>query len=109
MKSKYVRLAVALAAALPMGMVAQPHSSGNQPSYFADKPASDDLIYDNVKRKLAEDQVVKGGALDIDVKAGVVTLRGRLESQGQIDKAARLAKKVNGVKKVVNEIQLSAK
>jgi hyperosmotically inducible periplasmic protein len=109
MKSKYVRYAVVLAAALPMGMAAQTHSSGSQPSYFADEPASDDLIYDNVKRKLAEDQVVKGGALDIDVKAGVVTLRGRLENQSQIDKATRLAKKVNGVKKVVNQIQLSAK
>ncbi len=92
-----------------MGIGAQTHSSGSQPSYFADKPASDDLIYDNVKRKLAEDQEVKGGALDIDVKLGVVTLRGKLESQRQIDKAARLAKKVNGVKKVVNEIQLPTK
>jgi osmotically-inducible protein OsmY len=109
MKSKYVRYAIILAAAVPMGMVAQLRSSGIQPSYFADKPASDDYIYDSVKRKLADDQEVKGGALEIDVKEGVVTLRGRLENQRQIDKAARLAKKVNGVKKVVNEIQLSAK
>jgi hyperosmotically inducible protein len=81
-----------------------------RPSYFADKqPASDDLIYDNVKRRLANDADVKGGALDIDVKAGVVTLRGKLETQRQIEKATKLAKKVNGVKKVVNEIQLSTK
>ena len=109
MKSKYVVHAALLAAVIPMGMVAQAHSGGNQPSYFADKPASDDFIYDNVKRKLADDQEVKGGALDIDVKAGVVTLRGKLENQRQIDKASRIAKKVNGVKKVVNEIQLSTK
>lgn len=81
-----------------------------RPSYFADKqPASDDLIYDNVKRRLANDADVKGGALEIDVKDGVVTLRGKLESQRQIDKSTKLAKKVNGVKKVVNEIQLSTK
>jgi len=76
---------------------------------FADKPMSDDLIYDNVKRRLAEDSDVKGGGLDIDVKQGVVTLRGKLETQRQIDKASKIAKKVNGVKKVVNEIQLSLK
>ncbi|HET9321827.1 MAG TPA: BON domain-containing protein [Bryobacteraceae bacterium] len=81
-----------------------------RPSYFADKqPASDDLIYDNVKRRLANDADVKGGALEIDVKDGLVTLRGKLETQRQIDKATKLAKKVNGVKKVVNEIQLSTK
>jgi len=81
-----------------------------RPSYFADKqPVSDDLIYDNVKRRLANDADVKGGALEIDVKEGVVTLRGKLESQRQIEKATKLAKKVNGVKKVVNEIQLSTK
>jgi len=76
---------------------------------FADKAMSDDLIYDNVKRRLAEDSNVKGGGLDIDVKQGVVTLRGKLETQRQIDKATKIAKKVNGVKKVVNEIQLSLK
>jgi len=76
---------------------------------FADKAMSDDLIYDNVKRRLAEDSDVKGGGLDIDVKQGVVTLRGKLETQRQIDKATKIAKKVNGVKKVVNEIQLSLK
>jgi len=76
---------------------------------FADKPMSDDLISDNVKRRLAEDSDVKGGGLDIDVKQGVVTLRGKLQTQRQIDKASKIAKKVNGVKKVVNEIQLSIK
>lgn len=75
---------------------------------FADKQISDDLIYDNVKRRLAENSDVKGGGLDIDVKDGVVTLRGKLETQRQIDKASKVAKKVTGVKKVVNEIQLPA-
>ena len=81
-----------------------------RPTYFADKqPASDDLIHDNVKRRLANDADVKGGALDIDVKDGVVTLRGKLETERLIEKATKLAKKVNGVKKVVNQIQLSTK
>jgi osmotically-inducible protein OsmY len=77
--------------------------------YFADKGLSDDSIHDLVKRKLANDPDVKGGALEIDVKEGVVTLRGKVETEKLKQKAERLAKKVNGVKKVVNEIQLSTK
>jgi osmotically-inducible protein OsmY len=89
-----------------MGAAARPP----RPAYFADKqPASDDLIHDNVKRRLANDADVKGGALEIDVKDGTVTLRGKLETQRLIEKATKLAKKVNGVKKVVNEIELSTK
>jgi len=90
-----------------MGAGAQPP----RPRYFAGKQAaaSDDQIYDSVKRRLANDADVKGGALEIDVKEGVVTLRGKLETQRLIEKATKLAKKVNGVKKVVNEIQLSTK
>jgi len=77
---------------------------------FSDKKEdSDDSIYDRVKRKLTNDPDVKGGALVIDVKDGVVTLRGTLETEKLVQKAEKLAKKTNGVKKVVNEIKLSGK
>ncbi len=72
----------------------------------ADKQVSDDFIYDTVKRKLAIDPVVKGGALDIDVKQGVVTLKGKVEYEKQKLKAEKLTKKIGGVKSVVNEIQV---
>jgi hyperosmotically inducible protein len=72
----------------------------------ADKPVSDDAIYDNVRIKLASDIDVKGGALKVDVKQGVVTLAGIVETQMQKDKAAKLAKKVKGVKSVVNQIEV---
>lgn len=70
----------------------------------AEKQTSDDAIYDYVRRKLASDPVVKGGGLQVDVHQGVVTLRGSVEEQKQKDKAAKLAKKVSGVKSVANEI-----
>jgi len=108
MKFNYILPAAFLAALLPAGRARLRIPPAQQMS-FADKQVSDDLLYDNVKRRLAEDSDVKGGGLDIDVKQGVVTLRGKLETQRQIDKAAKLAKKVNGVKKVINEIQLSLK
>ena len=55
----------------------------------ADKPISDDSIYDKVRIKLASDIDVKGGNLKVEVKEGVVTLAGNVENQGQKDKAGR--------------------
>jgi osmotically-inducible protein OsmY len=118
MKSKLTIgiFAAALAAgAVLSGSTAAPSYSTRAASYqgarfyFADKQLSDDSIHDLVKRKLANDPDVKGGALDIEVKEGVVTLRGKVETDKLKQKAERLAKKVSGVKKVVNEIQLSTK
>ena len=70
------------------------------------KEVSDDALYDNVRRKLASDPVVKGGALNVDVKQGVVTLRGNVELDKQKSRAERLARKVSGVKSVVNELNV---
>jgi hyperosmotically inducible periplasmic protein len=72
----------------------------------ADKVISDDAIVDNVRIKLAMDVDVKGGALKVDSKAGVVTISGIVETQGQKDKATRLAKRVKGVKSVINNIEV---
>ena len=65
----------------------------------ADQQISDDAISDYVRLKLASDPDVKGGALEVDVKEGVVTLTGVVETQHQKDKATKLAKKVKGVKR----------
>jgi hypothetical protein len=72
----------------------------------ADKPITDDAIVDNVRLKLAADVDVKGGGLKVDSKAGVVTLAGIVETQHQKDKASRIAKRVKGVKSVVNNIEV---
>jgi osmotically-inducible protein OsmY len=72
----------------------------------ADKVISDDMIYDNVRIKLASDAVVKGGALNVDVKQGVVTLGGMVENTRQKDRAAKLTKSVKGVKQVINNLNL---
>lgn len=73
---------------------------------FAQKTHSDDQIYDAVRQRLANDPDVKGGALQVDVKDGVVTLRGEVEREKQRHKAEHLAHKVKGVKSVVNELKL---
>ncbi|HTQ58491.1 MAG TPA: BON domain-containing protein [Bryobacteraceae bacterium] len=78
-------------------------------AWAAEKHHSDDELYDLVRRKLADDQVVKGGALEVDVKDGVVTLRGKVETNEQKNKAEKLAHKVSGVKQVKNELTVVGK
>ncbi len=75
----------------------------------ADKPISDDTIYDKVRISLANDIDVKGGALTVDVKQGTVTLSGNVENKSQREKAERIAKKVKGVKRVVNHIEIKTR
>jgi hyperosmotically inducible periplasmic protein len=66
--------------------------------------AADNKIQDQVRIKLADDQDVKGGALDVDVKDGVVTLKGRVDTERAKARAGKLAKKIKGVKDVDNEL-----
>jgi len=72
----------------------------------ADKPVNDNLIVDQVRIKLSGDQDVKGGALQAESKQGVVTLTGTVETLQQKEKATKLAKKIKGVKQVINNIEI---
>jgi osmotically-inducible protein OsmY len=74
------------------------------------KPAAasteDDRIVDQVRMRLAGDQDVKGGALDVTAKDGDVVIKGRVDTEKGKSKATRLAKKVKGVKSVDNELSV---
>ncbi len=70
-------------------------------------PVTDDGIYDQVRRKLADDPDVKGGMLDVAVHQGVVTLKGTVGTDKAKQKAERLSKKVRGVKQVDNQLVVS--
>jgi hyperosmotically inducible protein len=71
----------------------------------ADKKAvSDDVIYDQVRLRLTSDMLVNGGAIEVDVEEGVVTLAGKVKSEKAKDKATKLAKKVKGVRSVDNKL-----
>ena len=74
----------------------------------ADKP-NDDLIRDRVMLKVGSDPDAKVGGLGVEFKEGVATLTGVVETEAQKDKASKLAKKVKGVKQVVNNITLRDK
>ena len=70
----------------------------------AEQKISDDQIHDRVLQRLASDRDVKGGGIDVEVRDGVVTLRGKVREEKQKVKAEHVARKVKGVKKVVNEL-----
>jgi len=73
---------------------------------FADQK-KDDEIYDSVKRRLAGDPEVKGGTLEVIVNGGVVTVKGIVRTDRAKAKAEKVAGRVKGVTKVINEIKVS--
>ena len=71
---------------------------------FAQNAPSDDHLYDQVRIKLAQDVQVNGGAIEVRVKDAVVSLIGKIRTEKAKSKAEKIAAKVKGVKKVVNEL-----
>ncbi len=73
----------------------------------ADKfPLTDNLLYDRVRRRLANDRELKTTAIDIEVKDKIVTLQGTVESEKHRQRAETVVRKTEGVKKVVNELKV---
>lgn len=74
-------------------------------AFAQNKPATtDDRITDQVSMRLAVDPDVKGGALKVASKDGMVTITGRVDTEKAKRKAEKLAKKVKGVKSVTNDV-----
>jgi hypothetical protein len=67
---------------------------------------NDDTITDQIRINFASDKVVGVLPFDVKVKDGVVTLSGQADQGGQRSRAEKLAKKVKGVKQVVNNITM---
>jgi osmotically-inducible protein OsmY len=75
-----------------------------------DPPAiTDDTINDAVRVKLAGDQLVGVLSFEVTVKQGVVTLSGSVDSKNLKSRAEKVAKKVKGVKSVVNNIEIKTR
>jgi osmotically-inducible protein OsmY len=68
---------------------------------------TDGWIEDHVRLKLVNDPDVRGGAFEVAVKDGVVTIKGKVEKEKFRQKAEKLVKKVKGVKQVVNQVQVA--
>jgi osmotically-inducible protein OsmY len=72
-------------------------------------PMTDDTISDAVRVKLAGDQLVGVLNFQVTVKQGVVTLGGSVEQKSLKNRAEKVAKKVKGVKRVDNNIEIKSR
>ena len=73
----------------------------------AEEPVHDDVLYDQVRIKIANDRVVGGGNIQVNVTNGVVELSGTVKHEKQRTQAEKVAKKVKGVKNVENKLRVA--
>lgn len=66
----------------------------------SDQPIDDTWITTKVKSSLLADSDVAGLEINVDTLDGVVTLRGQVDSQSQVDAATRIARGIKGVTNV---------
>ena len=64
------------------------------------QPVDDTWITTKVKSSLLAESDVSGLDINVDTLDGVVTLRGQVENQAQIDAATRIARGIEGVSNV---------
>ena len=111
----YVSISALLAAtlALPISAYAADMSKDTPPSASTGDRArdnvSDAMITGKVKAALAKEKDVSAMRINVDTdNNGVVTLRGTVRSQTEADRAVQVAKGIDGVKSVNNQMQVSA-
>ena len=75
----------------------------------AGQNVDDATLTSSVKTKLAADKLSSLTRVDVDTNNGTVYLNGVVESPDQRARAQELASQVNGVNKVVNNLQVQKK
>jgi hyperosmotically inducible periplasmic protein len=105
----FVVLGLALApAAYATGTTAEKSAPGKTAERVKEN-VSDATITAKVKAELAKDKQVSAMRINVDTdKNGVVTLKGNAKTQAEAEKAVQIAKSVQGVKEVKNNIQVAA-
>ena len=64
----------------------------------------DSVITTKVKTELANDDFLKSFQISVESRKGIVLLSGFVDSQKAVDKAGQIARGVNGVKSVNNNL-----
>lgn len=78
----------------------------DDPSKNPQGAPGDGVITAKVKSALIADKTVRARTVDVDTKSNVVVLRGTVESEAAVKKAEAIAKKTQGVKKVINQLKV---
>ena len=69
----------------------------------------DTAITAKVKAKFVADKEVSALDIKVDTYKGTVQLSGFAQNYAEVERAARLAREVNGVREVKNDIRLASK
>ncbi len=73
-----------------------------------EQAVDDSAITAAVKAKLAAEQAATLTGVNVDTHQGTVSLSGTVESEATKQRAAALAREVEGVREVVNNLQVQA-
>jgi hyperosmotically inducible protein len=86
-----------------------PRTSGAQDTSRAVAQTTDDVgVTTRVKTALIAESQLNSRNIDVDTRNGIVTLSGTVPDKGQSDRAAQLAKGIDGVKQVENRLKVGA-
>lgn len=85
-----------------------PTIEGCHTNQSAGSQVSDSSITASVKTKMIADGQVKAHNIDVNTEHGVVYLLGRVNSQSEKEQAERLARSVDGVRDVVNHLEVGS-
>ncbi|MDX3907519.1 MAG: BON domain-containing protein [Pigmentiphaga sp.] len=96
-------MVAACAAAAPMAMA---ESANPSPKRSAGEFAGDAMITTKVKAALLKEQATQSLSIKVTTVNGVVQLAGTADDEAQIDSAVRVARGIDGVQDVKNDIQL---
>ncbi len=69
----------------------------------------DAMITSSVKSSLIADDLVNAFAIEVETYRSTVMLSGFVETQNQIERAVDIAKKTDGVQKVMNKLAIKPK
>jgi len=103
---KFNRFSSALACILLLAtMVGCSSSPTNSERYgYSD----DSAITTNVQTRLSHMSAVQPNTVNVETSRGIVTLKGALSSQAEIDAIVSAAQGVDGVKSVTNDLTIAA-
>ncbi|MBX3695073.1 MAG: BON domain-containing protein [Steroidobacteraceae bacterium] len=98
---RHTWLVIAGSALLALGACA-----GTGPEKTVGQSIDDTVLTAKVKTALIEDKTVKALDVNVETNMGVVQLAGFADSREQIERAGEVARGVEGVKSVKNDLRL---
>ena len=75
-------------------------------AHDAKEALDDGALTAKIKAKMALDDTVKALDINVDTRDGAVTLRGKVRSAAERDRALQLARETNGVRRVIDQLTI---